>query len=320
MKKFITPFICLLILILVTACSDERNCDFLPKQELITPQLRVMVADPLSSNPFTGILEVYPCNEESSIYYGNYVNGKLTVFNGYYTVLKGHISGEYDREIKLPIGSYNMVYWGTPKYNEPIYNSPAISHPGLTSGADLSKLYFSLRSNNDGTYMPVYDLVHAIKETEIGKEDLQASLNRVGAALKIIVKKKDGSAFSSDVTSMQAHIGSIAEKLNFYTAEPENMSKTVKFDLTRSEDGTTMSNATVMLFPSAENPLLKIFITLQDGSVHEVSKVLNSTLAANTKFTLNISIGKILSGADTGDFTIENWNEEGESIDFPIIN
>ena len=36
--------------------------------------------------------------------------------------------------------------------------------------------------------MPVYDLVHAVKPAQIGKEDLQASLTRVTAGLKIIAK------------------------------------------------------------------------------------------------------------------------------------
>ena len=51
-------------------------------------------------------------------------------------------------------------------------------------------------------------------------------------------------------------IGGIAEKINLYTAEPENKTKTVKFDLVRSVDNTEMSNAMVMVFPSAPTPCL----------------------------------------------------------------
>lgn len=168
--------------------------------------------------------------------------------------------------------------------------------------------------------MPVYDLVHAIKPAHIGTEDLTASLTRVTAGLKVILKQEDNSAFSSSITSVNVHIGNIAEKMNFYTAEAENMTKTVKFELSRSEDATIMSNPTVMLFPSAPNPLLELFITLADGSVHTLSKSLTSTLSPNTRLTLNIVVGKILPGGDPGNFTIESWNEESETIEFPVVD
>ena len=46
-----------------------------------------------TSYPFTGILEVYPCSPESSIYYGNYISGKLSIFNGLYMIVDGNVSG-----------------------------------------------------------------------------------------------------------------------------------------------------------------------------------------------------------------------------------
>ena len=115
-----------------------------------------------------------------------------------------------------------MVYWGTPKYDDPIYNTPAINSPGITQGVDLSNLYFRLRANTDNTYMPVFDLVHAVKPAQIGKEDLQASLTRVTAGIKIIAKMKLNEVISPMITNIQARIGGIAEKKNFYTAETEN--------------------------------------------------------------------------------------------------
>ena len=318
MKKLMVLILSSLTLLIACSKDDDGTDESISK--LVTPQIRARVTDPLNQNPFTGILEVYPCKDGTSIYYGNYINGKLTVFNGYYTILNGDVYGDHNRELHLPIGDYNMVYWGTPKYEEPIYNSPAIIHAGLTEGADLSKLYFGLRANTDGTYMPVYDLVYAVKPAHIGSEDLQTSLTRVGSGLKVILRQEDNSVFSSSVTSVKVHIGSIAEKMNFYTAEAENMTKTVKFELSRSTDATIMSNATVMLFPSAPNPLLELFITLEDGSVHKLSKQLASTLSPNTRLTLNLVIGKILPGGDPGDFTIEDWNEESETIEFPVVN
>ena len=322
MKKLLLGAISFLVLFSACKDDDNVNSNTTPPEEtqLVTPEVRARIADPLNQNPFTGILEIYPCNAETSIYYGNFINGNKTVFNGYYTILDGHVYGEYNRPLHLPLGTYNMVYWGTPKYDDRIYNTPAINSPGITQGVDLSNLYFRLRANTDNTYMPVYDLVHAVKPAQIGKEDLQASLTRVTAGLKIIAKMKQNEVFSPMITNIQARIGGIAEKMNFYTAETENKTKTVKFNLERSTDGTIMSNATVMLFPSAENPPLELIITLEDGSEHKLSKNLSSTLSENTKLTLNIILGEIMSGETPGDFSIEDWNEISETIEFPVIN
>ncbi len=313
------------LLILFTsfcACSKDNSDDTAEPApaNLVTPRISVRVADPLNQNPFTGILEIYPCDNGTSTYYGNYVNGRLTVFNGYYVIVNGSVYGNNNRELHLPIGDYNMVYWGTPKYEEPIYNAPAIVHPGISTGNDLSTLYFGLKANSNGTYMPVYDLVHSVKTSQIGTEDLQTSLTRVTAGIKVIVTQEDNSVFSNSITGMTVHIGNIAEKMNFYSAEAVNMTKTVEFDLTRSNEGTTMSNATVMLFPSSANPLFELIITLADGTEHTLSKNLTSTLSPNTHLTLNITVGKILPDGSPGDFTIESWQEESETIDFPIIN
>ena len=76
--------------------------------------------------------------------------------------------------------------------------------------------------------------------------------------MKVIVKKKNNGIFSSNITNMQVRIGNIANQINSNTAEASDMTKTIKFDLKRSEDGTEMSNATVMVFPSSETPPLEI--------------------------------------------------------------
>lgn len=307
----------------MASCSDDHQDvkeEPVEAKELVTPTVRARMIDQTEPESFTGVLEVYPCNVNQPTYFGNYVNGKLTPFNGYYMILDGQVYGTNNRELSLPIGTYNMVYWGTPKYDEPIYNKPAIRSPGISMGYNLSDLCFSLRQNQDSTYMPAYDLVYALKTVQIGEEDIQASLSRVGAGLKIVVQRPNGKSFSPDVTGIEARIGSIAECLNFYTAEPSNMTKTVKFDLGFSNDSTAMSNATVMVFPSGPNPLLELFITLKDGSVRKLSKNLSFTLLPNTKLTLNVMIGDILVGGGSGDFSIEDWKEENESIDFPIVD
>ena len=317
MKKLVWGVV--ILLGMLTSCSEEENNSSQDTvMQLISPRVSAMVENETSSySPLTGVLEAYPCQSQSSTYFGNYVQGKLTPFYGYYIIQDGHVTGDNNRVLNLPESSYNMVYWGTPKYEEPIYSTPAISEPGLQIGADLSQLYFSLRANTDGTYMPVFDMVHAIKETDTS-EDFQASLQRVVAGLKVIVKRKDNGIFDSDILKMQVQIGGIAEKLNVYTAEPENQTKTVQFDLVRSEDGTSMSNATVMLFPSAEHPQLDLLITTQDGKTHRLTKTLETTLSANTRLTLQILLGEVLPSERKGNFTIENWREASETIEFIV--
>ena len=194
-----------------------------------------------------------------------------------------------------------------------------INGPGIVKGANLADMYFSLRPYGDGTYKPVYDLVHAVQETRIGSEELHTGLIRVSAGLIVNLRQKDNAVFNSNVKSVKVQIGGIAEKLNFYTAEPVNQTKTVRFDLSRSEDNTTMSNATVMLFPSAPNPTLELYITLADNSIHKLTQTLNSSLSANTLLTLNVVIGEILPEGNPGDFTITDWNEESETIEFPTV-
>ena len=314
MKVNVLGALCLLFMI--SSCSDDKNGYVIePEQNLFSPKITAMVNDEQGYSPLTGILEAYPCNSGGSVYFGNYVNGKQTPFNGYYTVVDGHVSGENNRVLNLPDGAYNMVYWATPKYEEPTYSTPAISEPGITIGADLSKLYFKLRANEDGTYMPVFDMVHAVHETDT-EADFEAQLERVVAGLKVIVRNEDNGIFSSDILKMQILVHDIAESLNAYTAEPENKTKTVKFDLVRAEDGTSMSNATVMLFPSADMPSLDLIITTQDGKEHKLAKQLQTTLEANTRLTLNIVLGKILPEGNTGNFTIQNWKEASETIYF----
>lgn len=246
----------LTLLLITTACRDDSytlSTESTPN--LVTPALHTRVSD--SQSPLTGIVEAYPCLQGSSIYFRNYVNNTLSVFYGFYNVQDGNIVGDNNREVSLPAGKYNIVYWGTPKYEEPIHTTPAIDEPGLSIGSDLSKLYFGLRQyNKDTTYIPVYDLVHTNKEVNIGQENLEANMERVVAGLKVIVKTKNNAVINSNITDMQVLIGGIAEKINLYTAEPENKTKTVKFDLVRSVDNTEMSNAMVMVFPSAPTPCL----------------------------------------------------------------
>lgn len=290
--------------------------------DLVSPTVRATVNTPDNpQSPMTGILEVYPCEPGTSIYYGNYVDDVLTPFPGMYTLKDGNTYGEPNRALSLPVGTYNMVYWGTPKYEEPIYSNPAVTDPQLTIGGDLSQQYFGLRANRpDTTYYPVFDLVYAVKPATIGSEELSAAMKRQVAGLKVIVKDRNNGILSSSIASMKVHIGGIAEKLNMYTAEPVNQTKTVAFPLVLSADGTQMSNATVMLFPSSASPLFQLIITLKNGTVKTFKQALSAPLKINTRLTLTLTLGEIFSEEETGNFTIDNWQEETETIDVPSLS
>ena len=163
--------------------------------------------------------------------------------------------------------------------------------------------------------------MYGLEETNVGTEDLSATLRRVVAGLKVTVTNKDGSVIASDVSKMEVCIGGIAEKLNFFTAEPVNQTKTVKFELQRSADGKQMANNTVMLFPSSDNPQLDLLITLTSGQVITLTQQLKETLSADTRLNLSILLGDMIVGEESGSFTIQaDWHEKSETIEFPVIN
>ena len=123
-----------ILLGMLASCSEEEDN---PTQgveaKLVSPRVSAMVENETSSySPLTGILEAYPCKSQSSIYFGNYVQGKLSPFYGYYVIQDGHVTGDGNRVLNLPEGSYNMIYWGTPKYEEPIYANPALREPSYS--------------------------------------------------------------------------------------------------------------------------------------------------------------------------------------------
>lgn len=306
----------------MASCADDNLPKVVENNGLISPRLQMDIATTSGQSPMTGILTIMPCKSGTSIYYGNYVNNKLTPFYGYYHVKDGTFYNEANnRELSLPTGTYNMIYWGTPKYEEPIYANPALKDPVYVIGGDMSKQSFSLfKMGSDTTYYPVFDLVHAVQPTNIGNEDLKASLKRVVTGLKVIIKDKNNGILSSSIDSMVVRITNIAEKLNFYTGAPQGSPCTVAFPLVRSVDGTQMSNATVMLFPSFGEPEFQMSIILKNGNVKSFKQTLNGPLEANSKLTLTLTLGDIFSEESSGEFTIDNWNEENQTIDVPIID
>ena len=235
---------------IVASCADDNPPQIEKSSELVSPRLLMDVSTESGQSPLTGILTIMPCKAGTSIYYGNYINRKLTPFYGYYQVKDGAFYNDgVNRELSLPAGLYNMIYWGTPKYEEPIYAHPLMRDPVYILGEDMSRQHFSLfKMEADTTYYPVFDLVHAVQPANIGSEDLKASLKRVVTGLKVIIKDKNNGILSSSIDSMVVRITNIAGELNFYTAAPQGSPRTVAFPLVRSVDGTQMSNATVMLF------------------------------------------------------------------------
>ena len=124
----------------------------------------------------------------------------------------------------------------------------------------------------------------------------------------------------SSIASCRILVSSIAGKLNYYTAEPSDFSKTVAFPLTVSGDSLTMSaNSTVMLFPSGDAPELSILLNLKNGQEKVYRKPLAGPLAAGTRLVLRISLGDLFveEGSSHG-FEVKDWNEKTESLDFPV--
>lgn len=316
-----------LILLTVTAlygCSKDDDDDNKPKPEvpesdLISPRLYATL---VSRVPMSGVLEVYPCQPNSSVYFGNYYKGVLVPINAHYVISDGSALKSAN-PVYLPIGDYNMVYWGVPKSDTLIYTNSAISDPPITIGANLSQLAFKLRKYefaSDTTYYPTYDLVHAVNPVVIGAEELSATLQRAVASLIVVLNNKDNQKFNSIIYSAEIIINNVAEQLNFYTAEPVNQTKAVRFPLTMSADSMYMANPAVMLFPTAPDPLLQIVVTLKNGAVKTYQQPLKETLEANSRLTLTLSLNEIFAeGTTSGGFQIDKWNEKKETIDLPPL-
>ena len=318
MKKLL--FLATLALLAV-GCDDDSASNGGENTELIAPALYMNVVTGDGDKPFTGVLSIAPCTEGTSIYYGNYVNSKLSPFYGYYFVQNGELyASDSNRELYLPLGNYEMLYWGTPKYEEPIYAYPAVREPTYNIGGDLAQQDFSLLKMSDtDAYYPTYDLVFACHRVTVGAEDLDAALKRVVAGLKVVLKDKDNQVLSTEITNVEVRVNNIYEKLNAYTAEPHGDPCTVSFPLVRSADGLQMSNGIVMLFPSAGIPELQLNISLADGQVKHISQQLKQPLEANNKLTLTISIGDIFEEEGSGSITVDEWNENHEEIDVPVL-
>lgn len=309
----------------LSACSkdddDKGGGEGGSGEKLITPELASMSLSP--TNPFTGGLSVLPCLEDTSIYYGNFNKGdELNARNAFYGIGKGSVVSPLI-PVKLPLGTYNFVYWGVTK-NAPtdsIYGAAAIQDPPLRIGTNLAQLSYALRkySSSDTTYYPVFDYVFARQEVVVGTDKMEAILSRAVAGLKVTLVNTNGVKINPSIASAQILIGSIASRMNYYTAVPDDFTKTVSFPLTVSADSLQMSaNSTVMLFPSGNSPLLTIQLTLKNGQVKKFQRALAAPLTAGNRLTLTITLGELYSEGTPGDgFEVKDWTETSETIDFP---
>ena len=136
------------LLMLFTACckdsKDEPQTDSSGNEpapaSLVTPQLRMSVADPLAPSLFTGILEIYPCNENTSVYFGNYMNGSLTIFNNMKSLFTTSLPSSLPGLRRVPIFR-SCIFLCVPTATAHINRCMTLFMPyGLpTSGAKICK-------------------------------------------------------------------------------------------------------------------------------------------------------------------------------------
>ncbi|WP_455639589.1 FimB/Mfa2 family fimbrial subunit [Parabacteroides sp.] len=317
-------FCTLLSILFLGSCSKDDDCHCVNNNDLISPELAdIKVATGGQSTAFTGVLMVYPCEGDSSLYYGNYsAKGDLWPVNATYSIKDGSVY-KASVPVRLPLGDYNFLYWGLAKNSQTdsVYDASAIKEPGLRLGANLSELYLTMYQEGygDTTYMPVYDYLHAVNPIKVGTDKMQATLKHAVAGLKVTLTNKNGTKMDSSIGSARILVGNIASRLNYYSAEPSDFTKTVAFPLSMSADSMSMSaNSTVMVFPSSANPPLTILLTLKNGQVKRFQKPLASALTAGNRLSLNITLGDLYSEETSSDgFEVLNWTESTETINFP---
>lgn len=305
----------------LSACSkddDEKGGGKVEK--LVTPELASVYVG--ESTPFTGGLSVLPCLKGTSTYYGNFnKTDELNTRNPFYGISKGEVVSLLI-PVKLPLGTYNFVYWGVTKNasSDSIFGASAIQDPPLRIGTNLAQSDYRLRkyNNPDTTYYPVFDYVFARQDIVVGTDKMEATLARAVAGLKVTLINQNGTKINPGIASARILVGSIAYQMNYYTATPSDFTKTIAFPIAVSADSLQMSaNSTVMLFPSGNAPLLTILLTLKNGQVKKYQKPLAAPFTAGNRLTLTITMGEIFSGGTSSEgFEVKDWKETTETINF----
>lgn len=305
----------LVALVLLNSCKKESAGTTPDPGTLVTPRIAALE----ETTSFSGALEIYPCKAGTTIFYGNYYNSKLTVFDAMYTISSGSVYSAL-RPMTLPVGEYNLVYWGVSQAQQgESFAAGAVRDPSISLNQDLAAQSYTLRKysdNDDTTYYPVYDFVFATQPVDIGSQDISVSLHRVVAGLTVVLQKDDNTQLDAEIASINVLVGSVSNGLNFATGEATGQPwRTVRFPLTVSDDNMTATNPVVLLFPTAANPPLTVVLTLKDGTTRTYRSTLANTLSANTKLTVTINIGTIFdSETEAGGFQVNQWNEKTETI------
>lgn len=316
MSKFTLPLLFSLAgVALLSGCKKESNGSTPEPGTLVTPRIAALE----ETFSFSGALEIYPCKAGTTLYYGNYYNSQLSFVDAMYTIANGDVSSAL-RPMTLPIGEYNMIYWGVSQAQQgESYAAGAVRDPSISLNQDLSTQSYTLRKysgNDDTTYYPVYDFVFATQPVDVGSQDIAVTLHRVVAGLSVVLQKDDNTQLDSEIASINAMVGGVSNGLNFATGEATGQPwRTVRFPLSLSDDNMTASNPVVLLFPTTENPPLKVVLTLKDGTTRTYRSTLANTLSSNTKLTVTINIGTIFdSETEAGGFEVNQWDEKTETI------
>lgn len=312
-------FLFLPLLALLASCGKDEDCDNSKPnpEDLVTPALYATL-EQNTTDPYSGPLEVLPCQPNGSIYVGNYTaTGMQTPIPAYYNIENG-IGKSKNAPLRLPVGTYDVIYWGYPSF----YNTTdaALSDPRLIIGEELHGTSLGLRKVPvDTVYYPVHDLVYGSQNINIGTEDLQAHLKRATAALGVVATETNGNAFSEAIDSMWVYIGGIYNDLNYFSAQPEGPFKTIRFGMSPSTDRKQWSNEFVSVFPSHATPPFQLFVQLKNGTIKQYHQNLTSQLNAGTKTTINLSMdGVLLEEGSTGGFQVDKWQEQNENIHIPL--
>ena len=179
-------FLFLPLLALLASCGKDEDYDRSnPKpEEMVTPALYATIQQN-TTDLYNGPLEVLPCRPDGSIYVGNYTStGNQTPVPAYYSIENG-IGKSKNSPLRLPAGTYNIIYWGYPTF----FNTTdaALSDPTLILGEKLLDTSLGLRKVPvDTVYYPVHDLVFGTQEIIIVQYDLQAHLIRATSSLGVI--------------------------------------------------------------------------------------------------------------------------------------
>lgn len=312
-------FLFLPLLALFASCGKDDDCEptKVNPEDLVVPALYASM-EQTTTDPYNGPLEVLPCRPDGSVFVGNYTqSGILIPTPAYYTITNG-IGKSLNYPLRLPIGTYNVIYWGYPTF----FNTPdaSLSDPTLIIGEELHGTSLGLRKvPADTVYYPVHDLVFGTQEINIGKDDLEAHLKRATAALGVVATETNGNAFSDAIDSMWVYMGGIYSDLNYYSAQPEGAFKTIRFSMSPSADRKEFSREFVSLFPSQPAPLFQIFVQLKNGTIKHYEQKLTSQLNAGTKTTVRLSMdGVLLEEGSTGGFQVDKWKEQTDSIHIPL--